>query len=244
MTGLAKRRFEEQLGHGRPIELPAHHRAVIGGHTLFPNRVQPAAEHDRLLRSGQWSRKIGSHVEKGAWRGMPILTLTLEERATCPRSCKEWRSCYGNRMQWSPRIAPDATLIRRLRDEIWLHSISNPRGFVVRLHILGDFFSVEYTLAWAAFLRTMPALRVFGYTAHPARSEIGALLHYMNRNWPDRCAIRFSGQPDAAPAAITIDREDQAGDALICPAQTGKTECCATCALCWATQKTIAFLKH
>jgi hypothetical protein len=28
------------------------------------------------------------------------------------------------------------------------------------------------------------------------------------------------------------------------PAQTGKTDCCATCALCWHSDRTIAFLRH
>jgi hypothetical protein len=37
-------------------------------------------------------------------------------------------------------------------------------------------------------------------------------------------------------------------NAFICPAQwtpSGKkTECCATCALCWSTTKKVAFLQH
>lgn len=34
------------------------------------------------------------------------------------------------------------------------------------------------------------------------------------------------------------------GDLIPCPVQTGKTECCATCALCWQTERKIVFLAH
>jgi hypothetical protein len=30
----------------------------------------------------------------------------------------------------------------------------------------------------------------------------------------------------------------------VCPEQTGKTECCATCGACWATDKNVAFMRH
>jgi hypothetical protein len=245
MRGIAKRRFEEHAGNaGQTITLGRAHPAVVNGTTRFPNMAKPAAQHDRLLRSGQHSRKIGSYVAKGAWHGMPILTLTLEERATCPRSCEHWRSCYGGNMQWAPRIQPDDTLIPRLADEIWMLAIKHPRGFVVRLHVLGDFFSTDYTAAWAGFLRDNAALHVFGYTARAHDSDNGAQISFMNRRWPDRCVIRFSGQPKARPAAVTVTRDDEAGAAIVCPAQTGRTACCGTCALCWSTDRTIAFLRH
>ena len=32
--------------------------------------------------------------------------------------------------------------------------------------------------------------------------------------------------------------------AIICPAQTGATDCCATCALCWNSVRSIAFRRH
>lgn len=33
-------------------------------------------------------------------------------------------------------------------------------------------------------------------------------------------------------------------NAFVCPEQTGKTRCCATCAACWSTTKNVAFLEH
>ncbi len=40
--------------------------------------------------------KLGKKVTKGIYKGYPIFTLTLEERKTCPRSCKHWNNCYGD----------------------------------------------------------------------------------------------------------------------------------------------------
>lgn len=33
-------------------------------------------------------------------------------------------------------------------------------------------------------------------------------------------------------------------DAILCPAQTGATDCCATCVLCWQSERSIAFRPH
>ena len=46
-------------------------------------------------------------------------------------------------------------------------------------------------------------------------------------------------------ATEVVEMPDQRSDgSIVCPAQTGKTQCCATCALCWTTKKNIAFLRH
>jgi hypothetical protein len=78
------------------IELSALHPAHRGGRSIFPSRVFDPDEVGRVLKDGHQSRKIGKAVTKGPRRGWPIFTLTLEERATCPRTCKAWGFCYGN----------------------------------------------------------------------------------------------------------------------------------------------------
>ena len=88
----AQRRFERPLPEGRGLTLPAYHHAVRGGRTLFPTRVYEAGEVARVLKDGHQSRKIGKVIAKGRRRGWPIYTLTLEERATCPRRCAEWQT--------------------------------------------------------------------------------------------------------------------------------------------------------
>lgn len=226
---------------GRGIDLAAHHPAVRESRTLYRNRVVDAGQSPRLLIEGKNQRKIGNMVVKGRWSGMPIFTLTLEERATCPASCREWTTCYGNRMNWARRHRDDGQLMPRLCDEIATLAAKHPRGFVVRLHILGDFYSLEYVSFWDAMLAASPPLRVFGFTAHPIGSEIGRYLASMNSEG-DRCWIRFSGDLGAMGSLVIAD--ERASVHVLCPAQTGKTDCCGTCGLCWTMQRPVEFVRH
>src|SRR5690606_6120577 len=75
---------------GRGVVLSALSPAFKYGRSIFPSRVYDPDEVARVLKSGHQSRKIGAFVAKGPRRGWPIYTLTLEERATCPRNCREW----------------------------------------------------------------------------------------------------------------------------------------------------------
>jgi hypothetical protein len=246
------RRFErwtDEIGAPRP--LAADNASVVQGRTIYRHRVTPAVRPDRILKSGMNNPKIGAVVVKGPWRGMPIYTLTLEERRTCPTSCHHWRSCYGNSMTWSERIEHGPDLERRLEHELWLLDQRHPGGFLVRLHVLGDFYDTGYVLRWFDWLQRYPALHVFGYTARRPDEEIGFVLRQLvERHWP-RFAVRIStdartpapGWPRAVTVAAGPDRRT-IGDAVVCPAQTGRTNCCATCGLCWSTRRDIAFLLH
>jgi hypothetical protein len=249
MTAKASRRFEDHLEGSRHIHLPSDHPALRIGRTLFPSRVADPADRalvPRLLKSGKWSRKIGSHVTKGAWKGMPIYTLTLEERATCPRACEHWSSCYGNKMNWSQRLRHGEALEARLVEELAdvAEQRANRRGFVVRLHILGDFFSVQYVRLWSHALLRHPGLRIYGYTRHWPDDPIGREIDNLNRIERERWRIRFSNAPRPLFRTTTIVREEDAGEAIVCPAQTGRASSCGECSLCWASDKPIAFLEH
>ena len=132
-----------------------------------------------------------------------------------------------------------------LSHEVVQLSEEYPRGFLVRLHVLGDFFSVDYVAFWAGLLRDVPALHLFGFTAYPPDSAIGAAVGAMMvaHGW-DRAAIRFSGAAGREMASRVIGPGETDKDAILCPAQTGATDCCATCALCWASQRSIVFRRH
>lgn len=235
------RRFEEKTKVGRPHVLADDHPAVVEGRSLF---TKAAGNHsDRVLISGVNSKKIGARVMKGRWKGMPIYTLTLEERKTCPRSCTLWNSCYGNRLHWSRRLQPGADLEARLAFELERLDAKHSGGFVVRLHVLGDFYSVEYVKLWASWLKRFPTLRVFGYTARRAGDPIGFELTKLALSQWDRFAVRSSGGYLYDVPATVVAQADVPG-AVTCPAQTGRTDCCSTCALCWEGRKTVAFLEH
>lgn len=239
------RRFSEHKPVGNPKMLALGHRAVTEARTVYPHTIRTPGAYDWVLKSGHNSRKIGAKVTKGAWAGMPIYTLTLEERATCPRTCGEWQSCMGNKMNWALRYEHGPALEDAIYAHLKVLEREHPHGFVVRLHVLGDFYSIEYVRLWLRWLDEFTGLRVFGYTAWPIDTEIGAALADAARTQWHRFAVRQSGSPEPVRTSVTIAHEALApAGAVVCPAQTGKTDCCGTCALCWSTTKPIAFVRH
>lgn len=244
---MTMRRFTEHKPNGFPRMLDPWHVAVVDGRSLYRKRVEVPREQKGPLLTGHHNRKIGALVTKGAWAGMPIYTLTLEERATCPRTCRQWSTCYGNNMNWATRWRHGVILEALLERQLAELQRTHRRGFVVRLHVLGDFYSVLYVVLWERWLARYPALRVFGYTGWQPGSEIGdAVANVRNVHW-NRFAVRTSNGPVGEPRAIILPRV-MAGPvvdgAIICPAQTGRTGCCGSCGLCWGTKRDIAFLPH
>lgn len=228
---------------GLGLVLSPDHPAVVDGRTLFPKSVIHPSTADRLLKSGHNQRKIGKRVTKGRWAGAWIYCLTLEERATCPSTCQHWRSCYGNNMHWSQRFIAGRSLELRLWAELEALDRQHRRdGFIVRLHILGDFYSVEYVRFWERALGAFPALRVYGYTARTLADPIGIELQRLSDSRWDRFAMRFSGRWGDRGATTFEEGEQPTG--IPCPAQNGGTECCATCGLCWQTVREISFVSH
>jgi len=234
----------------RGVILNPGHAAAAEARTLFPGSVVSADQSPRLLIDGFNSRKVGKRVVKGAWAGMPIFTLTLEERASCPRSCAQWLACYGNNMHWSRRHRLDEDLIVALALEIEAKQRAHPGGFVIRAHILGDFGSPDdpdlalaYVAMWRLAFAENPALRMFSYTAHDPASAIGRAIDALNDAFPERCRVRFSGRALGGRGALVIDSLAQSKH-VVCPAQTDQTDCCATCALCWSMDRPVEFLRH
>jgi Gene product 88 len=243
-----QRRFTKHFKPGHPTIIAPDHPASVEGRSIYQKNPHGDRLTGSLLKSGQNQRKLGAWVIKGRWKGFPIFSLTLEERATCPRSCAQWFNCYGNHLHFAVRHKHGVELMSRLIDELSVLQKKYPRGFLIRLHVLGDFYSVDYITFWAMCLNTFPALHVFGYTARTLDDEIGRALNVLiKRRW-DRFAIRSSGGglPDI-PAAVVIKSDDERGDAVICPAQKSTNPdnvCCASCNFCWNSKRAVAFLEH
>lgn len=243
-NGGPLKRHVKPKGTKRPPRLAPDHPALVEGRTLFPHSVVSASVSPRLLISGHNSRKIGKAVTKGRWAGMPIFTLTLEERKHCPRSCGEWATCYGNNMNWARRHSGGPDLERKLEAELRVLQHGYPGGFVVRLHVLGDFYSVGYVAFWNRAMTMFPALRIFGFTAHDMISDIGAEVAELNVIYALRCRIRFSGSAAGGVGSVVIDSAADSQGGVICPVQLDRTDCCGTCGLCWTMQRTVEFIRH
>lgn len=255
---------ERPLGSGRRFVSPkidpantkglnANHPALSEGRSIFPASVVLPSESPRLLVSGVNNSKLGRMVTKGPRAGWPIFQLTLEERATCPRSCAQWSNCYGNAMHLARRHRVVKGFLPKLEAELEALNRAYPKGFLVRLHTLGDFYSADYVQFWADMLDELPALHVFGYTARSehkddaqSRRTAKALIWLVEEAF-DRFAIRFSRASPVSHGAVVVDEPSTDPRVIMCPAQTGATEACATCGLCWseaARDKTIGFLRH
>ncbi len=219
---------------------------------MFPSTVVSPADSPSLLISGHNNRKIGKVVTKGEWAGMPIYTLTLEERATCPSTCFMYSKCYGNAMHMARRHKHGPELEAYLKAELIDLADEHPDGFIVRLHVLGDFYSVEYVRFWQRMLGQLPQLRIFGYTARSIGTAdgIGSAIAVLNGAYTSRSFIRFSSDKYRPMGATVITRMPESSvvpEGVVCPAETSDTDCCATCGLCWSPamkQKTIVFVAH
>lgn len=229
------------------------HAALAEARTLFPSTVVAPHASPAFLVSGHNNPKLGKEVRKGPWAGLPIYHLTLEERATCPRSCKQWATCFGNSMHLARRhdhAHPD--FLPLLRAELVTLARKHGGSLALRLHTLGDFYSVEYVRFWADMLDLLPGLRIFGFTARrvdaddASSRQIALALRWLTEQAWDAFAIRFSGH-DGPQGAIVVSEDDTRESIIMCPAQRHDTAACATCGLCWsetARGSTIAFLLH
>lgn len=228
------------------MNLKPGHQALSKGRTIFLKSITAPKQATRLLQSASTNRKLGGGkktIVRGRWAGMDLYQLLLEERATCPRSCQQWSNCYGNNMYLAKRIDHRrwSEFKTVLEAEISALAGRHPAGYVVRLHVLGDFFSLRYVALWKRALANHPALHIFGYTHRwPGQGDgIGEAIAALNH--PDRCWIRFSDRGGDMSANVG---NSIVGDEIQCPEEVGKTESCLTCGLCWQTTKPIKFIVH
>jgi hypothetical protein len=242
------RRRHETRGHrDEPHILPFEHPAMIGMRTIYPNTVRSANAGEWVLKSGVNSQKLGDKIGKGDWAGSPLFSLKLEERKTCPATCQQLAHCYGNNMgRRTTRWNVDVALYTRLRVELDALSYRH-RSYVIRLHDLGDFASVEYVKFWLDALNRHLGLKLYGYTHWPRDSEVGAAIEAESDKW-NRFRIRFSDN-HLGPRTIHVipDRGQQAKHRLgiVCPADRTRPQVtCGSCALCINSMVPIVLKQH
>ena len=158
--------------------------------TLYPKSIKHSSEAS-VLKPGRNNKKLGWKITKGKWKGKYLYSLTLTERATCPTSCHHWDDCYGNNMPFAHRFDTRG-LIQKLEQEIPQLLSKHKKGIVIRLHVLGDFYSVDYARFWQKMLVQYDDLCIFGYTARELDSKIGRAIWLNNIRFSDRHVIRWS----------------------------------------------------
>lgn len=186
---------------------------------------------------------------------MPLFSLTLEEGATCPASCpmlqlrpkgKKWR-CYGANMPYAKRYRHGELLEDALMKDLRFLHEKYTNGFIVRLHVLGDFYSVDYVRFWENLLREHWRTRVFGFSHVPAATPIGQEITQFVKLFSSRVSIlRSTGADinDPLPKAVVIGKYDEVPQGFVtCPWQTHRVPC-TKCGLCMSGQVNVAFREH
>lgn len=193
------------------------------------------------------NKKMGggdNFITVGEWKDREMFQVSLEERATCPDSCpfKHQGGCYGDNMPFATRLSHDEPEMLLTRLELDLFRYRNAcRPPVVRLHVLGDFFSVGYAKFWVEAARSNKCA-VFGFTAHQPDSEIGRVLNA--GRWVDGFRMRFShylGPCGALVAGVTPAWDTV--ESVRCPHEIYGIHC-KDCGLCWETETPILFTYH
>lgn len=222
--------------------------------TLYPSTVADPVPGDPVLMDGANTAKIGGRVLVGRLKGAAIWTLALEERRTCPETCLHFLTCYGNNMgrarRWRHGPALEAAIRRHVASEI------RNGPMLVRLHMLGDFYSLDYLRLWVELIDTYPDLHLFGFTAWGRGTSIGDAVHRVREAAPDQFAIRTSGQAGRW-GSWTLDWPTEKrfvhmnGErAVVCPEQLdanaggARGKHCGNCAACWESEESVAFIEH
>lgn len=225
-------------------------QAIDNSQSLFQYKVKSVTDGmgktEKVIKKST-NAKLGKRVTKGRLKGMPIYTVTLEERKTCPSTCAHWKDCYGNNMHLATRYTYDGALLNAMSNELHELQKKHPKGFLVRLHVLGDFPDMPYVHFWGAALRRFPALHVYGYTAHHKGTPLGDMISSMVS---PRFMVRESGAfKEAHMTAVSYDNPTAQGmllykQAFICPVQEDKVSDCGACGLCWTSEKPVVFKTH
>jgi hypothetical protein len=205
-----------------------------------------------LLKAAADNRKLGNGKgtwTKGAFKGMPLYSLTLEERVTCDHACPVWDLCYGDNMpfatRWDTSVDQGKSLMAVLGNELDILDLKHPAGYSIRLHVLGDFFSMRYIAFWRHALKKHPRLHVYGYTHRTG--QLARAIDRVFTQFPTRFVI-FQSDPTeetVRPAAMLEGIHPNATSLPLCPEQAGKVPSCLECGLCTSPNiRGVRFAQH
>ena len=232
------------------MELKETHKAIVNATTLYNGSkftIRDVTNYKHRVLKASTNIKLGKKVTKGKLKGMKMYTLTLIERETCTDECEHYTDCFGNNMHVAHRFEVNDAFMLRLESDIHATAVANPDGFLVRLHILGDFQSVEYTLFWERMMIHYPNLHVYGYSRNHIDSkyshvrDIAKELIRLRSKYQERWAVRFSNKLDQEYSANSRDITDKG---ITCLAQVKTDVSCSDCTLCWSSKKAIGFITH
>jgi hypothetical protein len=227
--------------------------------TVYRKNVVDFAFGDREpLKPARDNEKLHSNVVvRGMFTGYHMYSLTLEERATCSPECGQLKTCYGNNMPFAKRYNVTPALLTAIDAQLG-QLTRKGRKILLRLHILGDFFSVEYINFWRSMLIKYPTVSAFGYTHWTIITPQGREVERLVKAFPGRFNIKYSAdRANQLPllslytlggTIVVKDWADAPKGWIKCPAQMaadrGISLGCAECGIACATRANVAFVEH
>ena len=232
------------------MQLDKKHKAIVNASTLYNASkftIRDVTNYSPRVLKLSTNVKLGKIVKKGKHKGKHILTLTLIERETCTNECEHYLTCYGNNMPFAHRFEVNEAFMLRLESDIEYYVQKYPEGILIRLHVLGDFESIQYIEFWNRMLHTYSSIAIYGYTRNHITSKyehiraLGYKTIAVRNIHKDRFAIRFSNKLDDEFSANSREITDEG---ITCLAQVKANVSCSDCTLCWASKKQIGFITH
>lgn len=227
--------------------------------------VREPRDGDRVLAVAENNPKLGGDIER---RGRePSRVVYLEEYSTCPDSCrfKRYGDCLGENTRADRYIVTPKFWEHADREANLLH-LNHARWFL-RLHGLGDFFSVDYVRRWIDLAERYPSMHIWGFTHRVPDSDIGYAIKDAMARFPKRWRTHWSDCVAERGTAVCFDWHTlsltdgivdpvQYRDGIaypICPEQldryvrrkpSAEIRTCADCRRCIVTETNVGFLFH
>ena len=232
------------------MQLEKTHKAIVNATTLYSASkftIRDVTNYAPRILKLSTNVKLGKIVKKGKHKGKRILTLTLIERETCTNECEHNTTCYGNNMPFAHRFEVNEAFMLRLESDIEYYVKKYPEGILIRLHVLGDFESIQYIEFWNRMLHTYSSIAIYGYTRNHITSKyehiraLGYKTIAVRNIHKDRFAIRFSNKLDDE---FSANSREITNEGITCLAQVKANVSCSDCTLCWASKKQIGFITH
>ena len=164
---------------------------------------------------------------------LPVITTCPGKTPFCEFYCFGLK---GNFKLQNVIEANDRRLDASLREDfvdIIIKEIRQVKALAFRLHVVGDFYSIEYIEKWANIANRLPFVMFFGST----RSWRCDFLTVDIKRFRDLKNVYMKASVDLTD---TLTPEDCGwnvwsveGEGMPCPHDEGKVENCAACKRCW-----------
>ena len=182
-------------------------------------------------------------ISKGNTKLGALPSFSLPVIATCPGKtdfCD--RYCYGLKGQFTMEAIKrkndsrlDATLREDFVDTI-VNEIQRLKAPAFRLHVIGDFYLVEYVEKWSDIAGKLPGVVFFGST-RSWRCEFLSKVLKKFRDLPNvyvKASVDLTDTLDPFSCGWRVWSVE--GEGIPCPHDFGLAKNCAACKRCWTVK--------